>query len=391
MRVALFTDTYAPQVNGVVSYLDTIIPQLSKKNPLILFAPGDVKKIKKERKAKNFHIYWIPASSFPFYEGYRMSKVAVRSIEKILKEEKIDIVHAHAPVLLGLQGMLIAKKMKLPIVATYHTHLPDYLPYLLDGKFPGFVNSISQKTAKGLIKFVYSMADVSTAPTNELVKELKKYGIKNARRLINGIDLKALKSSRDNVEKIRKRYSISANKKIILYVGRIGFEKRLEVLFNSMKRLKSKDCCLLVVGSGPQLENYKELVQDKGLKNVIFTGYIEKELLPATYESAQVFVSASDSETFGLTFIEAMAMGTPVIGVNKLGPRELIVDCECGYLIRPGSVKEMSEKIDKILKDPKLRLRMSIKAKERAAEFSIQESLRETLEIYNQIKKKKEE
>jgi len=389
MRIALFTDTYHPQVNGVVSYLDAIMPRLSKKNPTILFAPGNVRKMKKEKKTKNFSIYWIPASNFPFYEGYRMSKVALRNIEKVLAKERIEIVHAHAPVLLGLQGMLIAKKMKIPIVATYHTHLPDYLPYLLDGKFPGFLSSLSQKTARGLIKFVFSMADVSTAPTNELVLELRKYGIKNTTRLINGIDLAKMKGGKGARDELMKRYSIPKGKKIILYVGRIGFEKRMNVLFSAVKRMRRKGCCLLVVGGGPQLESYKELVRDMGLENVIFTGFMDKRLLPSAYDCADVFVSASDSETFGLTFIEAMSLGTPAIGVSRLGPKELIVDGECGFLIPPGNASLMAKRIDLILSDDILRRSMGKSARMRAGDFSIEESLRQTIEIYEKLKKEK--
>lgn len=387
MRVAIFTDTYLPQVNGVVSYLESTLPRIARTNDVVLFAPGERKKISVEEKGKRFRIYWIPASSFPYYEGYRMSKVALKDIERILKKERIDMVHAHAPVLLGLQGMMIAKKLKIPIVATYHTHLPDYLPYLLDGKFPGFLNSISQKTVKGLIRLVYCWADESTAPSEELVKELQGYGVKNTTRLPNGVDLDRMKSSEKLKQEFVKQYRIPRNKKIILYVGRVGFEKRLGTLLDAVKRLKTKKFQLVVVGSGPQLENYKHHADMLGLQSVIFTGFVEDRLLPAAYSVADVFVSPSDSETFGLTFIEAMATGLPVIGVNKLGPKELIKNGKNGFLVKAGDSRDMARKIEKLLSDSRLRKKMGEEAKNTAKGFSIDHSVKETIRIYRRLKK----
>lgn len=388
MRIALFTETYHPQFNGVVSFLDSILPKLAKNNQVILFAPGDRKNIRVEKRTHSFRIYWIPASPFPYYEGYRMSRIMLNRIERILEKEKVDVVHAHAPTLLGLQGILIAKKMDIPIVATYHTHFPDYLPYLLDGKLPKVFDAISHKTVRGLIRFVYSLVDVPTAPTNELVKELKGYGVKKAVKLVNGVDFSKMKTNKRIEEEFRNKFSIPRNRKIALYVGRIGFEKRLGILLDAAKRLRSK-CCLLIVGSGPQLENYKKQAKNLGLKNVVFTGFVDERLLPAAYACADIFVSPSDSETFGLTFIEAMALGKPVIGVNRLGPRELIVNGKGGLLVKPGSSRAIANAIDRLMTNPKLRRKMGAQAKEVAKKYSINQSYKETIEIYRRLKKER--
>jgi 1,2-diacylglycerol 3-alpha-glucosyltransferase len=391
MRIALFTDTYHPQINGVVSFLDTIIPKLCVSNEVILFAPGEKEKITVQKMNKRFKIYWVPASPFPYYEGYRMSKVALRSISKIMKKEKPDVVHAHAPTLLGLQGIMVAKKRNVPTVATYHTHFPDYLPYLLDGKLPKVFDSISHKTVRGLIRFVYSLVDIPTAPTAELVKELKNYGVKNPIRLINAVDLQSMKSSTKLDAEFMNRYGIAKNKKIILFVGRVGFEKKLGVLLDSVKKLKSRNWILVIAGSGPQLENYRQQAETLGLKNVIFTGFLEDRLLGAAYSQADLFVSPSDSETFGLTFIEAMAYGKPVIGVNKLGPKELITNGSDGFLIKAGSSNILAKKIDELLGSPSLRKKMGEQAKITAKKYSATECMRETMEIYDSLIRKKKD
>lgn len=384
MRIALFTDTYLPQINGVVSVLEGIIPELAKNNDVILFAPGTRKKVYTEKKGR-LKIYWIPASPFPFYEGYRMSKIALKDIDQILDKEKIEIVHAHAPILLALQGILIAKKKKIPSVATYHTHFPDYLPYLLDGKFPQFLNRISLKTTKKLIKFVYTLVDVPTAPTKELVRELKKYGVDRAIKLVNGVDLKKMNAGEETVSEFRERYNIPKGKKIILYLGRVSFEKRIGVLLESLKKLKGKNWHMLVVGSGPQLDNYKQQAKNLGIHNITFTGFIEKKHLPAAYLSSSIFVSASDSETFGLTFVEAMACGIPVIGVNKLGPKEIIDNGVNGYIVRAGSAIQIAKHIDMLLENEALRKKLGKEAKNKAQEFSLDKTVKQTLEIYEKL------
>jgi 1,2-diacylglycerol 3-alpha-glucosyltransferase len=389
MRIALFTDTYLPQINGVVSVLESVIPQLAKNNDVILFAPGSRKKMYSEKKGR-LKIYWIPASPFPFYEGYRMSKVALKDIDRILEKEKIEIVHAHAPILLALQGVLIAKKKGIPSVATYHTHFPDYLPYLLDGKFPQLLNKISLKTTKKLIKFVYTLVDVPTAPTKELVRELRKYGVMNAIRLVNGVDLDKMDCKDEIICEFREKYSIPKNKKIVLYLGRVGFEKKIGVLLEALKKLKSKDWHMLVVGSGPQLDNYKQQANNLGIENITFTGFIDKKYVPAAYIASDIFVCASDSETFGLTFVEAMACKKPVIGVNKLGPKEIIDNEINGYLVRPGNSSQLAKRIDQLLKSESLRHRLGLAAAEKAKEFSLEKNVSQTLEIYEKLLENKD-
>ena len=386
MKIALFTDTWHPQVNGVVSYLDSVLPHIAKGNEVILFAPGDCKRIESVRGRDGVRTYWIPASPFPYYEGYRMSGMYAYELSKILKRENPDVVHAHAPVLLGLQGLLAARRRGIPVVATYHTHFPDYLPYLLDGKFPGFVRLLGRTTVRGLIRFVFSLTERTIAPTSELAGELKAYGVKNVIVIPNGIDLGRLKATDAQKAVFRKKYRIPEGRKVILYVGRLGFEKRLDVLLAALPRLKSGNWFMVVVGSGPQQEGYLREAEALGLaRNARFTGLVTGEELCAAYACAEVFVSPSDSETFGLTFIEAMSFGIPAVGVDKLGPREIIRNGVNGFLVKPGDSAAMAKKIDLLLSDQKLRERLGAKAKATARKFSIEKSAEITLMLYREV------
>ena len=359
MKIAVFTDTYFPQVNGVVTYLSNSLRMLSKKHEIVLFAPGG-KKLETETISKKFRIYWIPASPFPFYEGYRVSSMNYKRISELLKKEMPDIVHAHAPVVLGLQGMISAKRKKIPVVVTYHTHLPDYIPHLLNGRLPEPFSKISNDTVKKMIKHAFRLADAVTAPTHELVRELQSYGVAKVLYLPNGVELKLFRKNQKKAASFRKKFGIPKNAHVVLYLGRVSFEKRLDVLLEAFKMIEREDRVLVIAGSGPHINNVKKLAKALEIRNVIFTGFLKD--ISAAYAASDMFVSASDSETFGLTFIEAMHTGIPVIGVRRLGPKELIGEGKNGLLVNPGDISGLAAAMEELLDDPVLRKRIGKQA-----------------------------
>ncbi|MFH1520241.1 MAG: glycosyltransferase [Candidatus Micrarchaeota archaeon] len=384
MKIAFFTDTYVPQLNGVVVYICDIVKQLSKKNKMIIFAPGNGP-LRIERPSKNVKIYWIPSSPFPFYEGYRVASMDYKRISSLLKKENPDIVHAHAPVNLGLQGLLAAKRNKIATVLTYHTHFPEYVPHLFSGKLPKVLDNLSQTAVKKIIKHVFRKVDVVTAPTKELVNELYSYGLQNVIYLPNGIDFNKLKYSRKKVEEFKAQNNIPKNKKIVLYLGRVSFEKKLDNLMAAFKLIERDDRVLLVAGGGPCLEKFKKMATTMNIKNIIFTGFVKSEDIGAAYACGDIFASASDSETFGLTFVEAMYVGLPAVGIRKLGAKEVVIDGKTGILVEPDNIQEMATAIDTLLDGNKLRHKMAKAAKKRALKYSIEKSIKSTNEVYIRV------
>jgi len=377
MKIAVFTETYHPQVNGVVVFLSDILPVLSRKAEIILFAPGK-NKLKIEKVNKNFRIYWVPAEPFPFYEGYRMSKISKSEIEKILKKEKPDVIHLHAPVLMGLKALYLSKKMNLPVVATYHTHFPDYVPHLFKGLLPEPLAEFAKSPVKKMISYVFSHADITTAPTKELKLELERYGIHNVLHIPNGILFK--KFGKSDKGEFRKKYRIPEKKPLVLYVGRVSFEKKLEVLIKAFEKV---DATLVIVGSGPSMKEYQKISG----KNVVFTGYVTEQTLSSAYSSADIFASASDSETFGLTFVEAMYFGVPVIGVNRLGAKEVISSGKNGFLVEPGDGKALAGKINLLLKKPALRKKLGAQGKKDSRKYDMEKISGKFLELYKKLAK----
>ncbi len=391
MKIAVFTDTYEPQVNGVVVYLKDSLGLLAKENQVVLFAPGG-KILRVEQISQNFKVYWIPASPFPLYEGYRIASLNYARIFDMVKKERPDIVHAHIPVMLALQGLVAAEQLGIPSVVTYHTHLPEYVPTLLNGKMPAFLGKIGSFTVKKVIKQVFGRADVVTAPTKELSKELRTYGLKNVVYLPNGIDFKKFVDAKSHVAAFRKRFGIG-KRRVILYTGRVSLEKRLNVLLNAFKVIEAEDVCLVIVGSGPYLKEAKELSRSLGIRNVIFTGFVTLEELGASYACADIFASASDTETFGLTYVEAMHMGLPVVAVRMLGAAEVINDGKTGILVQPNNPPDFAKAMEKLISDEKLRKTMSDEARRYADGYSIEKSMDELSRIYRELqetaKKKK--
>ncbi len=384
MKIAIFTDTYLPQTNGVVAYIHDAIGVLSKNHEIVLFAPGQGP-VRTEQVNDNFKIHWIPSAPFPFYEGYRIASMDYRRVSAILRNEKPDIVHAHAPINLGLQGVISATRNHVPTVITYHTHFPDYVPHLLNGKLPKSLRRLSEYTAKKFVKYMFRNADVVTAPTIELVEELQSYGLRNVEYLPNGIDMRKLACSPKDIAAFKKNNRIPKGKKIVLYLGRISFEKRLDVLLESFGMMERKDAILVIAGGGPYIRNFEGLATTMGLRDVIFTGFVADKQLGAAYACADVFASASDTETFGMTFVEAMRMGCPVVGVRRLGPKEIIEDGKTGLLVEPGNPSELAGAIDRLLSDKKLRERMGDAGRRTAMRYTIEASVGQMMKIYDRL------
>ncbi|MEK6981450.1 MAG: glycosyltransferase [Candidatus Micrarchaeota archaeon] len=392
MKIALFTETYEPQKNGVVVFLSTLIPLLTKEHQVILFTPGE-KKLTIDPKSPNFKVIHVPGRPFPFYKGYSMAKLSFLDIYKIMEREKVDIAYLHIPVNLGIQGLAAAKLLRIPTIATYHTHLPDYFPHLTKGKLTVF-EPVYKKTTTELIRRIYSNFDVVTSPSREFLHILKKYGLKNVVYLPNGINHQ--KFRREYLQKfdgiLFEKYNIQKNVRIISYIGRISFEKKLEILLKAYKILERKyiNLLLIIAGDGPYIEKYKELAKKLEIRNIIFTGFVTDEMLRSIYYNTEIFASPSDTETSGLTFLEAMTAGLPVVGVRSGGVIDYVKDFSNGFLVEKGDPKHFAIAIDKLLLDPQLCANIRKNNILKSNEFSIENTYTKLMFIYGKMLKNKE-
>ncbi len=388
MKVAIFTDTFLPNKDGVVTSILNQIKGLKKYGiDVVVFAPGDKTKLEEIFGAK---VYYIKGLEFKKYPGYKIvlpDKFLLRLLA-FLEVEEPDIYHVHSPFSLGIAGMIYSLKFKKPIVGTFHTNLEEYIGYLRNGHITKIEKEVLSTINWNYVRFFFNNCKKTIAPTKETAKLLKKKGFKNVAVIPSPIDFSFM--SRQRKINIRRRHKIPNSKKIILYVGRLGFEKRLKILFDAFKML-DKNYYLLIVGKGPFEKEYKKYVKQNKIKNVIFVGYVEDKKLPSYYSGCDIFVSPSDTETQGLTFIEAMYFGKPVIGADKYGVKEVIKNYKNGIKFRPNDSVDLKNKIEAVMNNTKLYKKLSKNAKKSAKEYSITRIVKKLIKIYKNIKYKPNE
>jgi 1,2-diacylglycerol 3-alpha-glucosyltransferase len=191
--------------------------------------------------------------------------------------------------------------------------------------------------------------DKVIAPTDEIKKILKENGFKGVEVLPSGMDLEKFKVNR--IKDLRKKFKIPKNAFVFIYFGRVSFEKRLDVLMKAFKMIEDDRTYLVIAGTGPFLKKFEEMGREIGIKNIRFTGFVPDEDLVSCYRMGDVFVSASDTETQGLVFVEAMACGLPVIGSDVGGSKDMIKDGKIGFLFKAGDENDLAEKMKKIMDD----------------------------------------
>lgn len=307
MNIGIFTDTYFPQVSGVATSIKTLKNELEREgNQVYIFTTTDPH-VDKDTYERNIFRF----SSIPFI-SFTDRRIAVRGLfqaYEIAKELNLDIVHTQTEFSMGMIGKFVAKNLNIPCVHTYHTMYEDYLHYVANGKLLKPVH-----VKEGTLAFCYHLAGVIT-PSDRVLDKLTEYGVKCQMRIIpTGIDVGMYAKSIDT--DIREKYHISKDTPVMLSISRLAYEKNISEIVDLLPSIIEQvpKVILMIVGDGPAKEDLMKQVTQLGLsKHVIFTGEVSNDHVNAFYRTANVFVSTSNSESQGLTYIEAMAAGLPVV------------------------------------------------------------------------------
>ena len=381
MRIGLFTDTYPPYINGVstsVHMLKIALENLGHE----VFVVTVNQKASSYDFAEDGHIIKVPGVKTGIYD-YRLTSMYPLKIAKKIKKMNLDIIHVHTEFSIGSFGRIIAKQLNIPIVATYHTYYEDYLYYVTKGYF----NYISKNLLKTLTQFYADKTVNSLIVPAEKIKDLfiNKYNYKKEIAVIpTGIAIERF--YKENVDKkkkeeIYKSLKVDKDDFLILFVGRVAEEKNIKFLIETHKKLVKEDnkYKLIIVGDGPDIKNLKELSKD--IKdNVVFAGKSLWEDVPCYYDIADIFVTASKSETQGLTVLEALASSTPVVCANDPSYIDAIVPGSNGFVF--DTEEEYLENIKKLRKDNKLREEFSINARNYSENFSSSKYAKRVLDVY---------
>ena len=370
MKIGLFTDTYLPEVNGVVSVIKTMTRELRKEgHEVYIFCPRHP-----EGDDSEAGVYRFRSIKFLPYKGMRVAIPYNRNALKLIP--KLDIIHSHDPGSIGLMALRASRKYHIPHIHTYHTLYMDYRRYL-----PWII-----RPSRGMIKLMSRLLcnrfDAIIAPSNQMKKELESYGItRPIYALPFGVDEEEF--SHEIKWDVRTELNIQT-KDLLLYVGRLGLEKNLDFLLRSFKRLLTTrpEARLIIAGDGPQREFLVKYAVELGVaSSVRFIGYLKRSDLVDLYKQS-LFVFASKSETQGLVLVEAMMAGAAVVAVGIMGPRDIITSGVTGILVGEDE-NEFAQACNRLLQDDNERQRLGKAAHEWARSQSSQVSTRRLLDIYS--------
>lgn len=384
MNIGLFTDSYPPYINGVSTSVYNLREALKKLGHTVYIVTVNDSIIKHEYDEKE-KVLRIPGIPIGIYD-YRLSEIYSISTVKTIKKWKLDVIHSHTEFGIGIFARILAKKFKIPLVHTYHTLYEDYTHYITHNHF----DKLSKKIVKDLTKvYCVKTAKKTIVPTEKIYKLFKeKYMItKNVSVIPSGIDIERFfeeNVEQDKVEQIKEKYGITKDDFTIIFVGRLAQEKNIEFLLNAQQKLIEKrinNIKLLIVGDGPDKENYINITRKLNIfDKVIFTGKIEQDKIQYYYQCADAFVTASNSETQGLTVIEAMAAGVVPICINDMA----FID----MLPKKSLFNNQNEYINRLITfstDEELRKEYKAEIRKKAEEYSSNTYAQRVLNVYSGV------
>ncbi|MGM5483752.1 MAG: glycosyltransferase [Nanobdellota archaeon] len=385
MNVAIFSDTFLPQINGIVTATLNLAKGMADRGHTVhLIVPKF--KTGEEFKYKNVNVVRVPSMKAYFYEGFRFSLFFNPFIFNYIKKNDIEVIHFETPVTLGVEAIINAKLSKIPIVGTFHTFIADkdYLKHI------GMDNRFFELVTWKYINFFNNSCDLVTSPSNFTAKELQDKGCKKDIKVIsNGIDLSKFDNSRKDL--IKKKYDLKG--KTLLYIGRIAYEKNIEILLKAFSKIVKEEphTKLILVGGGPQEAIIDNIIDKMGLdKNVVRTGPIPyNELIKSgIFWASDIFVTASVTENQPMTILEAMANNLPCIGPDAKGIPDLIENNKTGYLCKPNDFNDLSKKIKNLLNDKDKLDLFKINTNQEIKKHTVENIVSEWEKTYEKLTKK---
>ncbi|NMD69068.1 glycosyltransferase family 1 protein [Bacillus sp. DNRA2] len=380
MKIAFFTDTYYPDINGVANTLKLFTDYLNLKGITFkVFAPVP-KQAEVGHEYVSDQIHHFKSMSFFLYPECRVAFPNMFQLKAELESFAPDLIHIATPFNIGLCGVYFAKKLNIPLVGSYHTDFDYYLQFY-DLQF------LSKYLWKYMHWFHRPFRKVFV-PSNVTYNQLNRHGFTNLEKWPHGVDCQLFHPSYDR-KLVRSRLGIE-KKYLLTYVGRLAPEKDLKTLMAVAKALPydlNQHLQWLIIGDGPLRKD----LEMEAASNMTFTGYLNGEALAEAYCASDLFVFPSPTETFGNVALEALASGTPVIGANAGGVKNIVKAGMTGILCEPGNVEDFTRGIVQLLTNKGLRTQMGHEARNYALTQKWDEIFDEMLDHYSAILKARPE
>ncbi|MBP3891028.1 MAG: RecX family transcriptional regulator [Solobacterium sp.] len=348
MRIGLFTDTYPPEINGVANstyILKEALEKLGHEAYVVTTRKG----IGFSEWDESHRVLRLSGIELKGLYGYVLTSPFHINAENKVRKLKLDIIHAQTEFGVGIFARICAKTLGIPLVSTYHTTYEDYTHYV-NPIHMDIVDDYAKKAIANLSKLYGNSSLAVIAPSQKTKELLERYHIRADIEVIpTGLMLDRfdpMKEDQAKTKTIRDTYHIQEGEKLIIYVGRIASEKSLDLVIDGFGLAKEKGipCKLLIVGGGPDLENLQDYAKENQLEDCIyFAGPKPSEEVPDYYRASDAFISASLSETQGMTFIEALASGIPLFARKDEVLKDLIVEGKTGWYFE--DAKDLAEKL----------------------------------------------
>ncbi len=380
MRIAHFTNTYKPNINGVARSVSTFRDGLTRLGHHVFVfaqeAPRDYEEIEP-------YIFRYPAFNVPQF-NYSVTMPHSRTVNKMLPSLKLDVIHSNHPIALGNVAANRAKKLKVPFVFTFHTRYVEYADEYTDAYVPWSQAFVEDIMVEGLAKYMNQCQHVVT-PSDSIKDTLADFaGLTDQITTIpTGIDQEPYKQA--DGQKIRQEFNWD-REKVLVSIGRLAEEKNVQTLLAAVAQVMQQrdDVRLLLIGDGPQRKDLEKYTQELGIAGrVKFTGRIPFDAVPAHLKAADLFCFASITETQGLVTMEAMAAELPVVAVDATGTSDAIDHDREGLLTENNSTA-LGQAITQVLDDEALLMRLKANAVKKAVSFDMMLQAQKMVKVYEQ-------
>jgi glycosyltransferase involved in cell wall biosynthesis len=341
LRIAFFTETFLPKVDGIVTRLTKTLPHLVEAgDEVMVFCPEGA-----PDNHAGAQVVGVPALPLPLYPELKLA-LPRPAVSEALERFRPDLVHVVNPAVLGLGGIWLAKTRNLPLVASYHTHLPKYLEHYGMGMLEPLLWE--------LLKAAHNQAELNLCTSTAMVDELAAKGIEHTALWQRGVDTELFRPELANAAmRARLHGGHSDTGNLLLYIGRLSAEKQIERIRPVLEALPQAR--LALVGDGPHRQQLERLFEGTA---TTFVGYLAGDELASAYASGDAFVFPSSTETLGLVLLEAMAAGCPVVGANRGGIPDIVSDGINGCLYDPDQPASLVTAVQRLLGDGATRAKL---------------------------------
>lgn len=371
MHIAFFTETFLPKVDGIVTRLTRTIEHLvAAGDEVLVFCP--------EGAPDNYcgaQVMGIPAVPLPLYPELKLAlprPVVAETIDSF----QADVIHVVNPAILGLGGIWLAKTQAIPLVASYHTHLPKYLEHYGLGMLEPLLWE--------LLKAAHNQAGLNLCTSTAMVQELSERGIHNVDLWQRGVDTDAFHPELASARRRQRLFGPHQDgDPLLLYVGRLSAEKQIESILPVLNALPGSR--LALVGDGPHRQQLEKTFAGTATR---FVGYLRGEELAGAYASADAFLFPSSTETLGLVLLEAMAAGCPVVAARRGGIPDIVTDGENGCLYDPDQTDGLLVATRRLLEQGEHHQRMRLAARREAERWGWRAATAQLRRYYKQVLEK---